>query len=345
MRHLDLFAGIGGFRLAAEAAGMTCVGGCEIDKFARQCYVSHFPSPELAGDIRRWDGADCDVMTGGFPCQDISVAGSQKGLEGERSGLFYEFTRLLRLRRPRWAVLENVPGLLISPKGYIGRDMAAVLCEMGECGYGVAWRVLDSRYFGVPQRRRRIFLVGHLGAPCPPEILFEPESMPGAAEKVQASKTDIARCLTASTGGVSAKETQATLLSVVLPMGGGMEPGRAGMLIAGTVTAQWSKGVVGFAEMSNMTISDAVMPGARCSANVGCKVPDGELAVRRLIPLECERLQGFPDGWTAMLSDTQRYKCLGNAVTMYVVRWILRRIAEVKGAKRGCDPVAASAKR
>ena len=332
MRHLDLFAGIGGFRLAAESAGMTCVGGCEIDKFARQCYVSHFPNCELAHNICEWDGADCDVMTGGFPCQDISVAGSQKGLEGERSRLFYEFTRLLRLRRPRWAVLENVPGLLISPKGYIGRDMAAVLCEMGECGYGVAWRVLDSRYFGVPQRRRRIFLVGHLGGPCPAEILFEPEGVQGAAEKVHAAKTDLARCLTASTGGVSAKETQATLLPVVLPMAGGMEPGRAGMLIAGTVTAQWSKGVVGFAEMSNMALSDAVMPGARCSANVGCKVPEGELSVRRLTPLECERLQGFPDGWTAMLSDTQRYKCLGNAVTRWVAEWILRRINDVGAA-------------
>jgi len=333
MRHLDLFAGIGGFRLAAEAAEMTCVGGCEIDKFAQQCYVSHFPSPELASDIRQWDGVDCDVMTGGFPCQDISVAGLQKGLDGERSGLFYEFTRLLRLRRPRWAVIENVPGLLTSPKGDKGRDMAAVVSEMGECGYGVAWRVLDSRYFGVPQRRRRIFFVGHLGGPCPPEILFEPESMPGPAEKMQAAKKDLARCLTASTGGVSAKESQATLLPVVLPMAGGMEPSRAGMLIAGTVTAQWSKGRSGFAgvnETDHLVLSDAVMPGARCSANVGCKVPDGELAVRRLTPLECERLQGFPDLWTAMLSDTQRYKCLGNAVTVYVARWILRRISSWK---------------
>ncbi len=321
---------------------MTCVGGCEINKFARQCYVSHFPQPEVAGDIREWDGAECDVMTGGFPCQDISVAGSQKGLKGERSGLFYEFTRLLRLRRPRWAVLENVPGLLTSPKGDIGRDMAAVLCEMGECGYGVAWRVLDSRYFGVPQRRRRIFLVGYLGGPCPAEVLFEPEGMPGAAEKVQAAKTDLARCLTASTGGVSAKEQQLTFIPTVLPMSGGMEPGRAGMLIAGTVSCKWAKGSGGPSgdEFQNMVLTDAVMPGARCSANVGCKVPDGESAVRRLTPLECERLQGFPDGWTALLSDTQRYKCLGNAVTMYVVRWILRRIREggrtsTSGQRRG----------
>ena len=106
------------------------------------------------------------------------------------------------------------------------------------------------------------------------------------------------------------------------------------MLIAGTVSCKWAKGSgePSGDEFQNMVLSDAVMPGARCPANVGCKVPDGESAVRRLTPLECERLQGFPDGWTAMLSDTQRYKCLGNAVTMYVAKWILRRINDVGAA-------------
>ena len=118
-------------------------------------------------------------------------------------------------------------------------------------------------------------------------------------------------------------------------MSGGMEPGRAGMLIAGTVSCKWAKGSGGPSgdEFQNMVLSDAVMPMARCSANVGCKVPGGDLAVRRVTPLECERLQGFPDGWTAMLSDTQRYKCLGNAITIYVVGWILRRIREARTAE------------
>jgi len=312
LRHLDLFAGIGGFRLAAERTGMRTVGGCEIDRFARQCYTQHFAADGLAGDIRDYEGTDCDIMTGGFPCQDISVAKcDRKGLEGERSGLFFEFTRILRLRRPRWAVIENVPGLLTSPKGNIGRDMAAVLAEMGECGYGVAWRVLDSRYFGVPQRRRRIFLVGHFGGMCPCEVLFDPQGGGGVAEKMQAKKTDLARCLTASTGGVSGKEHQQTLI----PMAGGIEPGRTSMLVAGTVSAKWAKGSGGPAgdEFQNMVLSDAV---------------------RRLTPLECERLQGFPDGWTGMLSDTQRYRTLGNAVTVNVVQWILERIRKAENVGR-----------
>jgi DNA (cytosine-5)-methyltransferase 1 len=113
-----------------------------------------------------------DLICGGFPCQDLSVAGRRAGLRGERSGLFFEFARIAQTLRPTWLLIENVPGLLTSAKGH---DFAVIVDTLADIGYGLAWRILDSQYFGVPQRRRRVYIVGHLGAPCPPEILFEPE--------------------------------------------------------------------------------------------------------------------------------------------------------------------------
>lgn len=125
--------------------------------------------------------AGVDIITAGVPCQDVSVAGKRAGLKGVRTGLFYEFARILRELRPRWFVFENVPGLFSSNQG---RDFAEVLrVLMVECGYGVQWRVLDSRDWGVAQRRRRLFIVGYFGAPCPPEILFESPRRNGHSAK------------------------------------------------------------------------------------------------------------------------------------------------------------------
>ena len=114
-----------------------------------------------------------DLVAFGFPCQDVSIAGNRKGLAGERSGLFFEAMRVVKILKPKWLLVENVPGLLSSNKG---RDMATVLFTLAQSGYGWSYRILDSRYFGVAQRRRRVFIVGRSGSQCPPQILFEPES-------------------------------------------------------------------------------------------------------------------------------------------------------------------------
>ncbi len=293
MTFTDLFNGIGGFRLAFERVGFKCVFACEKNRYARQVYEKQFkinhPFPE---DIREVDAiAECDLVCAGVPCQDVSLAGKRKGLYGENTGLFFEFIRLLERTKPRWVLFENVPGLLSSNRG---RDFAVVLNKLGQCGYGLCWRILDSQYFGVPQRRRRVFIVGYFGAPCSPQVLFESESGKGTPATVQKTKKEIAYALTASTGGVSAKENQQTLVSV-LPRSGGDSPDRRHCLFAGVEAKQ--------------------------------KIYSQE-GVRRLTPLECERLQGFPDGWTEGLSDTQRYKCLGNAVTVPVIEWIAKRIKE-----------------
>lgn len=175
MRFGSLFSGIGGFDLGFERAGMECVWQVEIEKDCQRVLARHFPNAERFADvstIREFPAVN--VICGGFPCQDLSVAGKRAGLAGERSGLWFEFLRIIESNLPRWIVIENVPGLLSSDEG---RDFAAILRGLVECGYCLAWRILDAQYDGVAQRRRRVFIVGSLGDGSCAEILFESESV------------------------------------------------------------------------------------------------------------------------------------------------------------------------
>lgn len=170
MQFVDFFSGIGGIHLGLEQAGHECVGFCEWDKFARQSYKAmHYTEGEWEShDIRAtksYDVPDADLWCFGFPCQDISIAGKQKGLqEGERSGLFYEIMRLLAGRRkedrPQWLLIENVKNLLSIGNGF---DFARLLVEVGKHGYTLQWDTLNSKNFGVPQNRERVFIVCYLG--------------------------------------------------------------------------------------------------------------------------------------------------------------------------------------
>ena len=176
MTHGSLFTGIGGFDLGFESVGITTAWQVEIDPFCQALLKTHWPNVPKREDINncgRHNLARVDIIAGGFPCQDLSVAGHRAGLSAPRSGLFYEFARVVSEMRPRWFVCENVPGLLSSNKG---KDFQAVIETLSQCGYCVAWRVLDSRYFGVAQRRRRVFIVGSLGNGSAAEILFECKS-------------------------------------------------------------------------------------------------------------------------------------------------------------------------
>jgi len=190
MKAVSLFAGVGGFDLALERAGVTVVASCEIDKHARGVLQQQFPNSTLINDVKDvtgdqlrelgFDGND-GIIVGGFPCQDLSVAGKRAGLGGARSGLFWEICRILDETKAKWFVLENVPGLLSSQSG---ADMGAVLGALVERGYGVAYRILDAQHFGVPQRRRRVFIVGCLGddGRAPAEVLALVEGMRGNLE-------------------------------------------------------------------------------------------------------------------------------------------------------------------
>jgi DNA (cytosine-5)-methyltransferase 1 len=157
-----------------------------------------FACADAERQISGSSAAGVDLLCGGFPCQDLSTAGRRAGLSAARSGLFFEFVRLAGELRPRWLLLENVPGLFSSNGG---RDFALILHTLDELGYGVSWRVLDSRYFGVPQRRRRVFLIGHLGAACPFEVLFESEGGERDSAPSGEAGESVTRCLAASAGG------------------------------------------------------------------------------------------------------------------------------------------------
>lgn len=170
MRFVDFFAGIGGIRLGLEQAGHKCVGFCEFDKYARTAYKAMYDTEgewenHDVRTVKPYDVPAADLWCFGFPCQDISVAGKQKGLqEGKRSGLFYEIMRLLAGRRqedrPKWLLIENVKNLLSIGNGF---DFARLLCEVGGHGYTLQWDTLNSKNFGVPQNRERVFIVGYLG--------------------------------------------------------------------------------------------------------------------------------------------------------------------------------------
>ena len=187
MNAVSLFAGVGGFDLALERNGIKVVASVEIDKKASAVLAKHFPDSTLFGDISEVTGEELiaagfepstGIIVGGFPCQDLSVAGKRAGLSGKRSGLFWEICRLLDETRAQTFILENVPGLLSSNNG---SDMAAVVEALVKRGYRIAWRVLDAQFFGVPQRRRRVFIVGCLGdtGRSPEEILAISESRVG----------------------------------------------------------------------------------------------------------------------------------------------------------------------
>lgn len=181
LRHASFFSGVGGLDLGFERAGIETVSLCEFDPYASAVLAERFPDVPNLGDItkvKKEDINDADIWSGGFPCQDLSVAGARRGFtEGTRSSLAFTFLDLVEQRRPRWFVLENVPGLFSSNGG---RDFSRLLREVVGLGYGVAWRTLDARHFGVAQRRRRVFIVaalneafGGLGADRAAEVLFE----------------------------------------------------------------------------------------------------------------------------------------------------------------------------
>lgn len=199
----SLFAGIGGFDLGLERAGFRCAWQVEINPWARTVLTKHWPDVPKYEDVRAVGAHNLSrvtVICGGFPCQDLSVAGKRAGLGGQRSGLFYELMRVVRELEPEWVVFENVPGLLSS---HGGRDFHAVLQEMADGGFRRAYRILDSQHFGVAQRRRRVFLVGSARASGgdPTQVLIESTGLRGDSAAGQEAGRDVAYALTASVRG------------------------------------------------------------------------------------------------------------------------------------------------
>jgi DNA (cytosine-5)-methyltransferase 1 len=300
LRFLDLFAGIGGFRLGLEQAGHECIGFCEIDKFARQVYKANFNTEgevEWHDITKVTDGqvgelkGKVDLITGGFPCQAFSVAGKRRGFNDTRGTLFFEIARVARILKPRYLLLENVKGLLNHARG---DTFFTILNTLGELGYWVEWQLLNSKDFGIPQNRERVFIVGHFGGE--PRRKVFPITRAGRQTQGRVARTLKAEMvpILINRGKVRVKDDN----------------------LASCLDANYYKG------LDNR--------GARTGIMEKPSHRDG-VRIRRLTPLECFRLQGFPDSHhdkakAAGVSDAQLYKQAGNAVTVNVVYEIARRL-------------------
>lgn len=370
----SLFAGVGGFDIAAERAGMEVAWQSEVDKHASQVLEHHWPGRNLgdihnirmetgnrearprpaatrvgvpAGRGRRRDerhetdaidtggtdglriAAGVDVLTGGFPCQDYSVAGKRGGLAGDRGALWWEYHRLIAEGRPDWVVGENVPGLISSNDG---RDFRTIIDSLVGLGYGVVWRILDAQYFGVAQRRRRVFIVGHSGGRPRPEVLALGEGLFGDSAPSRGSWEAASVDAASGVGGGGGHQVMPFIQNLAFDeLNSVVSDDVHHTLRAGT---KQSTGVVAFAQNQRDEVRDLNDTAGALAAEPGMKQQTyvTHPSVRRLTPLECERLQGFPDGWTDTPgnSDTQRYRQMGNAVAVPVVEWIMRRIGEAQ---------------
>ena len=392
----------GGFELGFERAGIETVLQAERDPWCLEVLARHWPGTERVNDVRsvgvydegdRWgdgkwqsgdrlvediasapvgDGrkrqyapASIDLVYGGFPCQDLSVAGKRAGLGGERSGLWFEFERVLRELRPRWAVIENVPGLLSSNQG---RDFGVLLDGLDELGFDVAWAILDAQHFGVPQRRRRLFIVAGPRGRGPEQVLSLCESCGGDPETGQAAGEDIAYTLAAGARGTGDGHGNAWNSTYIAnPLGAHESGGYRDDLDHSTYvwdasglapildrltpaiairTANTGANGHGIAEDVAHTL-DGAQGQAVVAATLQAKKPNETRiaenilplagGVRRLTPRECERLQGWPDDhtrWTAdgrEIADSHRYRMIGNGVASPCAEWIGHRLMAVDG--------------
>jgi len=298
MKYLSVCSGIEAATVAWHHLGWEPVGFSEIEKFPSQVLQHHYPNVPNLGDMtkfKEWNIERPDLLVGGTPCQSFSVAGLRKGLEDPRGNLALVYCGILNHYRPTWFVWENVPGVLSSAGG---RDFGSFLGAVAQLGYGFAYRVLDAQYWGVAQRRERVFVVGYLGDWRPPAaVLFESKSLSRDTKPSRETGEETSKCLTRGIGQRYDPETE-TMIPVPIAFHATQTP-----------------------------ISGDVSPSLGSNMYAGVHT---QMAVRRLTPVECERLQGFPDNYTNIRADCPdgpRYKALGNSMAVPVMRWIGERIA------------------
>lgn len=379
LRGLALCAGAGGLEMifatacsgigAPECAwgplGWECAWQAETEPFPSAVLALHCPGVPNRGDMTRFqewpDEPSIELLCGGTPCQSFSVAGLRKGLDDPRGNLALVFLGIVDRYRPRWVVWENVPGVLSVDEG---RAFGSFIGGLAKLGYGLFWRILDAQYFGVPQRRRRVFVVGYLGDWRPPcAVLLEPESLRGdSPPRRQAGKevagrlgggaqargwnNDLDRSgafVTAnSTSGAGywregfgalrgrSQDSHENLIAHSL-LAEGFDASEDGTGRGTPLVAFSLRGREGGA-MPEVERGD-VAPSMRVSSGGGGQHTFiASMSVRRLTPRECERLQGFPDDYTAITlngkraADGPRYRALGNSMAVPVMRWIGERI-------------------
>jgi DNA (cytosine-5)-methyltransferase 1 len=304
LRVASFFSGIGGFDLAFEQAGCRVVFQCERDTFCRKVLHKHWPAVPCADDINSVTTDDipqAEIWCGGFPCQDLSLAnqGKRQGLEGKRSGLFTQFAGLASEARPKWLVIENVPGLLNSGDG---QDFKDVLQALDDIGYFVAWRILDAKHFGTPQRRRRVFLVASYQTDCAARVLFDDGIFGEVAGTRHAP-------LNATSFFARSGFQESDLFSIQHATIGRKHT-------AGPQAKGWRN------DGETYTLD------SRGSADVVCAPHDG-FGVRATTGVSREL-------------DARRLRALGNAVCVHVVRWIANRLVAIEQEKQENWEAAAS---
>lgn len=391
MKYLSVCSGIEAATVAWHHMGWTPVGFSEIEKFPSQVLAHHYSNVTNFGDMtkfKEWNiNETIELMVGGTPCQSFSVAGLRKGLADPRGNLMLTYLAMADHFKPKWLLWENVPGVLSSNRGH---DFAALLQGLAQCGYGFAYRVLDAQYFGVPQRRRRVFVIGCLGNwRSAAKVLFESESLCGDITPSRETKqevTEVTGTLTANGGGLNRPAGNANELDFCVatwpaqtastlnasfgsklglenqhinsgaplfvpaysiqgsmigrddkngPQGDGINED-----VSFTLNTTDRHGVAHPIVLEDQggsvinTRQDGTVGTLRAQTHGHEPAIISNMAVRRLTPVECERLQGFPDNYTNILgaSDSARYKALGNSMAVPVMRWIGERINEANNA-------------
>lgn len=384
VKQVSLFTGVGGFDLGFERAGFESTLQCELDTSCRSVLERHWPGVERVSDVRDLNsGESPTVLSFGSPCQDLSVAGKRAGLAGSRSGLFHEAIRVIGALRPEFAVWENVGGAYSSD---LGRDFGVALDSLAEAGaVDIAWRFLDAQWFGLAQRRGRVFVVADFRGERAGQILLEPEGVPGNPPARREAGQEVAASVGGGASGAGRTTEEIGEQVVVTPVG--IDGGDVGFALRSNASHSGDKGdggvnttmvvakplaghhhrtdldnetyvvrtahtqanghnvAKGMAHtlesgggqavyvpevMATLNVGDAQKWGSNQWVNEGKAIVTGR--VRRLTPTECERLQGFPDGWTRYgadgkeMSDTARYRMLGNAVPVPFAEWLAWRI-------------------
>ena len=334
MKYLSICSGIEAASVAWHDLQWQAVGVSEIEPFPCAVLQHRFPAVPNFGDMTthaNWniEPGSVDLVVGGTPCQSFSVAGLRAGMADPRGNLALTFLAIVDRLRPEWVVWENVPGVLSSNEG---RDFGAFLGALVELGYGFAYRILDAQHFGVAQRRRRVFVVANATDwRRAATVLLEPEGLRGDPAPRRPSGEG-----TAASADRSA-DTVGTLCADSHPGSYGGQDAYTGRLIAAPfVKAKRARSAdddeTWQADRPAPTLS--VFDSGDSRATVALVTP-ATLAVRRLTPVECERLQGFPDDWTNIpyrgkpAADGPRYKAIGNSMAVPVMRWIGERIDAV----------------
>ena len=410
MKYGSVCSGVEAASVAWKSLGWEAQFFSEIEKFPSAVLNHHYPDVPNYGDMtkfKEWNADTIDLLVGGTPCQSFSIAGLRKGLADPRGNLMLTYLAMAEQLKPKWLVWENVPGVLSSNGG---KDFGTFLSALGQIGYGFSWRILDAQYFGLAQRRKRLFVVGYLGDwRRTAEVLFEPESVSGhpapsreARQEVAPTVTQgapfsrtgndrvecealVAQCLTTRTGSAYDPTTE------TLPIAfGAQNSANQGDSVSTKVTPTLDKSKTPAVVYSIMPmnsgkdykarvtdVAQPLMAGGPVGGNQGgdfvqstpavaigidhdynaavelmgplIRGPQGSprnavmlsSAVRRLTPTECERLQGFPDGYTQIpwrnksaedCPDGPRYKAMGNSMAVPVMRWIGERINQLECA-------------